>query len=126
MRHVAAVAVAALVVLAATPRAANAAEAVSYRPPVDGPVVDNFRPSASGYGAGNLGVDYATRAGDAVRAAAAGEVVFAGQVGGSLHVVVLHADGIRTSYSFLTSLFVARGQRVTAGQRVGEAGPSLH
>ncbi|MBV8386955.1 MAG: M23 family metallopeptidase, partial [Acidimicrobiia bacterium] len=42
-------------------------------------------------------MDYATAPGTEVRAAADGEVVFAGQVGGTLHVVVLHGDGIRTS-----------------------------
>jgi murein DD-endopeptidase MepM/ murein hydrolase activator NlpD/alpha-beta hydrolase superfamily lysophospholipase len=126
MRHVAAVAVAALVLLAGTPRAAADPSPVTYRPPVDGPVVDAFRPPATAFGAGNLGLEYATRPGAAVRAAAAGEVVFAGQVGGSLHVVVLHADGIRTSYSFLDAVTVARGQRVGAGEQVGMAGRSVH
>lgn len=126
MRHLAALAVVALVLLAGTPRAAAEPSPVTYRPPVDGPVVDRFRPSASGYGAGNLGVEYATRPGQAVVAAAAGEVVYAGQVGGSLHVVVLHADGVRTSYSFLATITVARGQRVAAGERVGTAAASVH
>ncbi|MEY2477119.1 MAG: hypothetical protein QOG87_2434 [Actinomycetota bacterium] len=127
MRHVAAVAVAALVLLVGTPRAAAADPSpVTYRPPVDGPVVDRFRPSASGFGPGNLGLEYATAPGTTVGAAAPGQVVFAGQVGGSLHVVVLHADGIRTSYSFLESVTVARGQQVGAGERVGVAGPSVH
>ena len=126
MRHVAAVAVAAVVLLAGTPRAAADPSPVTYRPPVDGPVVDRFRPSASGYGAGNLGIEYATSPGAPVRAAAPGEVVYAGQVGGSLHVVVLHADGIRTSYSFLDAVTVVRGQQVRAGERVGVAGSSVH
>ena len=99
---------------------------VSYDPPVAGPAVDPFRPPSSRYGAGNRGIDYATRAGEPVRAAAAGEVVFAGSVGNSLHVVVLHADGIRTSYSFLRSVRVARGQRVGAGGTVGTAASSVH
>ena len=126
MRHVAAVVVAAVVLLAGTPRAAADPSPVTYRPPVDGPVVDRFRPSASGYGPGNLGIEYASTPGTAVRAAAPGEVVFAGQVGGSLHVVVLHADGIRTSLSFLDAITVVRGQRVRAGEQVGVAGPSVH
>ena len=99
---------------------------VAYRPPVDGPLVDVFRPPASRFGPGNRGVDYATEPGTPVRAAAPGEVTFAGPVGGTLHVVVLHADGIRTSYSFLASVAVRRGQRVAADQVVGRAGPSLH
>lgn len=100
--------------------------AVRYRPPVDAPVVDGFRAPATRYGAGNRGLEYATWPGAPVAAAAAGTVVFAGQVGGSLHVVVLHADGVRTSYSFLASVAVGRGERVGAGDVVGIAGPSLH
>lgn len=99
---------------------------VRHRPPVDAPVVDGFRPPASPFGPGNRGIDYATVEGTTVRASADGQVVFAGQVGGRLHVVVRHADGIRTSYSFLAAVTVRRGQRVSAGAQVGAAGPSLH
>ena len=100
--------------------------AAAYRPPVDAPIVDRFRPPSSPYGPGNRGVDYATRPGQVVVAAAAGEVVFAGLVGRTRHVVVRHADGIRTSYSFLATVLVRRGDRVQAGQPVGTAGPTLH
>ena len=102
------------------------AAVLPYRPPVDAPVVDPFRPPESPFGAGNRGVDFATPPGTPVGAAAAGEVVFAGPVGGRLHVVVLHADGIRTSYSFLAAVTVRAGDRVVAGQEVGRSGPSLH
>lgn len=70
--------------------------AVAYVPPADAPVADPFRPPPTPFAAGNRGIDLATTRGDAVRASAAGEVVFAGPVGGRSHVVVLHADGIRT------------------------------
>lgn len=100
--------------------------AVTYQPPVIANVVDQFRPPASAYGAGNRGVDYATATGTPVQAAAPGQVVFAGRVGLGLHVVVLHADGVRTSYSFLASVAARRGQRIGAGQPLGEAGPRLH
>jgi peptidase M23-like protein/putative serine esterase DUF676 len=105
---------------------AEARRPVSYRPPVDGPITDPFRPPATPYGAGNRGVDYATKPGRMVGAAAPGDVVFAGPVGNSLHVVVLHADGIRTSYSFLATVGVRRGDRVSAGAPVGTSGSSLH
>ena len=111
---------------ALTAGAAAAAEQVVYRPPVDGPVVDGYRPPASPYAPGNRGLDYATAPGQPVGAAADGEVVFAGRIGPSGHVVVLHADGIRTSYSFLDSVGVARGERVSGGQALGTAGPVLH
>src|SRR5947209_14047512 len=118
------IAVPALGVLAllvvAVARAAPAVGASSgYRPPVAAPVADPFRPPSNAYGPGNRGVDYATAPSTEVQAAADGEVVFAGQVGGTLHVVVLHGDGIRTSYSFLSSIRVQRGDRVARGQVVG-------
>ena len=97
-----------------------------YSPPVDAPVVDPFRPPPSPYGSGNRGVDYATAPGDVVRAAADGEVVFAGRVGLSRHVVVLHPDGLRTSYSFLATVTVRRGDRVVRGDGVGTAAARLH
>jgi len=106
--------------------AAEEPSPVTYRAPVDAPVVDTFRPPATPYGPGNRGIDYATVPGEEVRAAAPGVVAFAGAVAGGLHVVVLHADGIRTSSSFLRTVEVRRGQRVAAGQVVGTAGPSLH
>ncbi|MBV8982804.1 MAG: peptidoglycan DD-metalloendopeptidase family protein, partial [Acidimicrobiia bacterium] len=116
--------VAALLVVAVT-RAAPAAAAAStggYQPPVSAPVADPFRPPSTPYGPGNRGIDYATAPGTDVRAAADGEVVFAGQVGGTLHVVVLHGDGIRTSYSFLSSIRVQRGDAVRQGQVLGTTG----
>ena len=97
-----------------------------YQPPVSGPVVDRFRPPPAPWAAGNRGIDYATAPGAPVRAAADGVVVFAGKVGGSLHVVVLHADGVRTSYSFLRSVLVHAGDSVVRGEPVGTAGAQLH
>ena len=47
-------------------------------------------------------------------------------VGGSLHVVVRHADGVRTSYSFLRSVLVHRGDEVVRGQPVGTTGDRFH
>lgn len=124
MRRLLGVAFVVLALLAASvPRAA--AEG-SYTPPVDGPIVDHFRPPPTPYAAGNRGVDFATEAGDPVHAAADGLVVFAGQVGDSRHVVVLHDDGLRTSYSFLTGVDVHRGDRVHRGDVVGRAGHDLH
>jgi len=98
----------------------------SYRPPVRAPITDFFRPPADRYGAGNRGVDYDTDPGTAVRASAAGEVVFAGAVGLDRHVVVLHPDGLRTSYSFLASVQVRRGDAVDAGTVVGTSGDRVH
>ena len=97
-----------------------------YVPPVDAPIVDPFRPPAGPYGPGNRGLEYATVPGTPVRASAAGTVVFAGQVGGALHVTVLHADQVRTSYSFLAAVDVVQGVEVGRGERIGTAGTRLH
>ena len=99
---------------------------VGYRAPVPGPVIDPYRPPSIPFGPGNRGIDYATTPGEPVGAPADGEVTFAGPVAGALHVVLLHADGVRTSLSFLSAVLVRRGQRVLAGEAVGRAGPSLH
>ncbi|HWH35013.1 MAG TPA: M23 family metallopeptidase, partial [Acidimicrobiales bacterium] len=118
--------VACALVATAVPAGAQVATPVTYRPPVDGPVIDGYRPPPSPYAPGNRGIDYATEPGQPVAAAAEGEVVFAGRIGPASHVVVLHADGIRTSYSFLQSAGVVRGQRVAGGETVGTAGAVLH
>jgi triacylglycerol esterase/lipase EstA (alpha/beta hydrolase family) len=126
-RRVAAVAVALTAVLVAGGTVPAAAEPPGgYAPPVDAPVADPFRPPPGPYAAGNRGIEYATRPGTEVRAAGDGEVTFAGPVGAALHVVVLHDDGLRTSYSFLASVGVHRGDRVERGAVVGTAGSSFH
>lgn len=115
---------------AAPPAAGSPGQAdpgtVSYIPPVDAPVGDPFRPPAGPWGPGNRGLEYDTDPGTAVVASAGGTVTFAGAVAGSLHVTILHADGVRTSYSFLADVAVVRGQRVVQGDRVGVAGDRLH
>lgn len=110
----------------ARPDTAGAQETVRYRPPVEAPVVDPFRAPATTFGAGNRGLTYDLPAGSSVRASAAGEVTFAGPVAGTLHVTVLHPDGLRSSYSFLESVGVRRGQRVDQGDLVGTAGAGFH
>ena len=99
---------------------------VHYAPPVDGPIIDHFRAPAARWAAGNRGIDYEAIPGEAVLASADGTVEFAGQVGGTLHVVVKHADGLRTSYSFLASVSVIEGQQLARGTPVGRAGASVH
>jgi hypothetical protein len=113
-------------VLAPPAGAGDDLSVVRYRPPVDGPIVDHFDPPAQRWEAGNRGIDYGVPAGTVVVAAADGEVVFAGPVAGALHVTVRHADGLRTSYSFLAETSVHAGQKVRAGQQVGVAGGPVH
>jgi hypothetical protein len=93
-----------------------------WTPPVSGQVVRPFDEPIARYAAGHRGVDFAAPAGGPVSAANDGTVSFAGDVAGSLHVVVAHDGGIRTSYSFLSRVDVRTGQRVRRGQVVGAAG----
>jgi hypothetical protein len=121
-----ALAVLGAIVVSCCPEIARALEPVVYSPPVDAAVADGFRPPPTPYGRGNRGLEYALADDTAVRAAGDGEVVFAGQVAGTLHVTVLHADGLRTSYSFLTSIAVVRGSTVKRGEVIGRAQGGLH
>jgi murein DD-endopeptidase MepM/ murein hydrolase activator NlpD len=61
-----------------------------------------------------------------VRASGDGTVVFAGAVAGTLHVTLSHADGLRTSYSFLATVEVVVGQRLRQGDRLGTSGDRFH
>lgn len=97
-----------------------------YQWPVDAPVVDPFRPPATPFGRGNRGLEFGTFEGQVVRSAGMGVVLWAGPVGGRLHVTTAHADRLRISYSRLASLAVQRGDLVSAGQLIGTAGERLH
>lgn len=120
------VAVVAALLLALPSRATAQTEVVHYVPPVDGPVVERFSAPLNRYGPGNRGIDYRTTPGTPVRASAAGEVAFAGQVGNRLFVVVRHADGLRTTYGGLARIDIAAGQRVEVDTVLGVSGGRLH
>lgn len=98
----------------------------TYRPPVDAPVVDPFRPPPRPWAPGNRGLEYGSVPGTPVGAIGPGVVTFAGPVAGTLHVTVLHPDGLRSSYSFVAAVRVAVDQRVAAGEVVAVAGEGLH
>jgi murein DD-endopeptidase MepM/ murein hydrolase activator NlpD len=91
--------------------------------PVPGAVVRSFRAPLTPYGPGHRGVDFAAAPGTPVEAAGPGTVVFAGRIGPSSHVVVLHRpSGWRTGYSFLAAVAVHKGERVRGGDVVGTSG----
>ena len=90
--------------------------------PVPGAVARPFVAPRAIYGPGHRGVDFIAPPGTAVVAGYAGVVSFAGMVAGSLHVVIDHGDGLRTSSSFLARIDVHRGDRVVRGQVIGVAG----
>jgi hypothetical protein len=49
-------------------------------------------------------------------------VAFAGWVAGSLFISIDHADGVRTTYSWLSASSVAAGDQVRAGKAIGATG----
>jgi murein DD-endopeptidase MepM/ murein hydrolase activator NlpD len=104
----------------------SAAAAATWIRPVDGPVVERFEPPPTPYAAGHRGVDFAAPRDTPVRASADGFVTFAGRVGDALHVVVQHDNGWRTSYAFLASTRVKRGDRVDQGEILGTSGGAGH
>lgn len=111
---------------AVVPANGQGAPSPVHVPPVTAPISDPFRAPETPYGPGNRGLKYDTDPGTEIRASADGEVVFAGRVAWELHVTVLHADGVRTSYSFLDEIHVVVGQRVRQGERIGLAGEVFH
>jgi len=89
----------------------SAPAAGAWRAPTTAPV---SRP----FGDGNKGFDYGLGAAHEVRAAAAGEVVYAGSgLGGYRHLVIVKHDAeFLSAYSFDRDLaVVAEGQRIKAG-----------
>ncbi|CAN7358918.1 LysM peptidoglycan-binding domain-containing protein [Phenylobacterium sp. LjRoot219] len=101
--------------------------------PLQGPVVSDFGPK--GPGQRNDGVNIGASLGSSVRAASAGDVVYAGdQVPGFGNLVLIkHADGWVTAYGHLSRVMVKMQQKVTQGQEIGQAGstggvaePQLH
>ena len=94
----------------------------TYAWPVTGPVIRPFEPPPSPYSQGHRGIDIAAPFGSVLRAANDGVVAFAGWVGGSLFISIDHPDGVRTTYSWLSSVDVSRGQSVAKGEVIGRTG----
>jgi murein DD-endopeptidase MepM/ murein hydrolase activator NlpD len=90
--------------------------------PVVGPVTRGFDPPENPFGSGHRGIDIAAPVGTPVRATAAGTVTFAGPVGGRLFVTVDHGAGLESTYSFLDSIAVRRGDVVSQGQAIARSG----
>ncbi len=89
-------------------------------PVAGGDVVRTYAPV--GQYAGHWGVDLAASIGTPVRAVLSGTVSFSGTVAGVITVTVDHGRGLRTSYSYLTSRAVRRGDVVAAGAILGKSG----
>lgn len=112
----------------------DTAKAPRFAWPIEGEIIRKFV-ARGGKAAFHDGIDVAGEQGEAVRAAAAGKVIFAGQGPKEygLTVIVYHTGRWTTTYAFLDAVTVKEGERVKAGERVGKLGetglakqPSLH
>jgi peptidase M23-like protein len=109
----------------ATTDSAEAAER-RWRAPVSGAPTRLFHLGPNPFLRGqHRGVDLAAGRGDAVRAACAGRVVFAGRVAGQ-RTVSVRCGRWRVSYAPLTRLGVRAGERVGSGARLGRAARGIH
>jgi lipoprotein NlpD len=92
----------------------------SWRWPTDGQLLETF-----GAG-GRKGLVIGGRSGQTIRAARAGEVVYAGGglLGYGLLVIVKHDDTYLTAYGNNSRLLVKEGARIEAGQGIAEMGAS--
>lgn len=90
--------------------------------PVAGPILRGFDGPDSPYSAGHRGIDIAAPVGTPFHAPEDGVVSFAGKVAGALYVSIDHADGVRSTCSWLTTITVKKGETVTAGEVIGTTG----
>jgi len=90
--------------------------------PLFGTVVHPYDAPANPYAAGHRGVDVAAPMGTPVRASAAGTVSFSGNVAGDGSVTIDHDPHLKTSYSYLGSIAVKKGQTVKRGTVIGTVG----
>jgi len=95
---------------------------IPWRWPHSGTVIAGY--SASGKV--NKGIDIAGKAGDAVRAAADGSVVYAGNglLGYGNLIIVNHNERYLSAYAHNRKIRVSEGEKVKAGQVIAELGSS--
>lgn len=104
-----------------TSGSANSAGGVTWRWPADGQIIKRFTP-----GDAVPGIEVAGNAGDPVRAAADGVVVYSGNglVGYGELVIIKHSDSLLSAYGHNSKRLVTEGQHVSAGQVIAQMGSS--
>jgi murein DD-endopeptidase MepM/ murein hydrolase activator NlpD len=91
--------------------------------PVNGPVVSGF---GWRWGRMHEGIDIAAGYGTPIRASAAGNVIYAGWMGGYGNLIIIdHGGGIATAYGHQSS-FAVGGGSVSQGQVIGYVGCTGH
>jgi murein DD-endopeptidase MepM/ murein hydrolase activator NlpD len=92
--------------------------------PVSGPVTSPF---GMRWGRMHTGIDIGVPYGTPIRAAASGQVIYAGWMDGYGNLVFIdHGRGISTGYAHQSSIAVSNGQAVTQGQVIGYVGCTGH
>ena len=88
--------------------------------PANGPILTGFD------GSENKGIDIGGRAGEPVRAAADGQVIYAGSglAGYGNMIIIKHDATYITAYGHNQRLLVAENERVRQGQQIAEMGSS--
>ncbi|MBV0932520.1 peptidoglycan DD-metalloendopeptidase family protein [Marinobacterium weihaiense] len=99
---------------------ASSSTAVQWQWPYQGRIVQAF---GRGQPA-NKGIDIAGRKGDAVKAAAPGDVVYAGNglLGYGNLVIINHSKRYLSAYAHNSRIFVREGDKVKAGEKIAEIG----
>ena len=105
--------------------------------PISGVITSRYghRSSPGGIGSTNhKGMDISAKSGITIKAAATGTVKFAGYKGSLGNLVIIKSEkGIETYYGHCSKIYVKKGQKVTAGDKIAAVGqtgaatgPHLH
>lgn len=91
--------------------------------PVSGTITSRFGANESIRDHTHKGMDIAAPAGTPIKAAADGEVTYAGWMGGYGNLVIIsHGNGIQTYYGHCSKLYVSKGETVNAGDTIAAVG----
>jgi lipoprotein NlpD len=95
---------------------------IAWRWPTSGNLISRYAPGDPA----RQGIDIAGNEGQAVLAAAAGEVVYSGNglIGYGELIIIKHSNELLSAYGHNRRRLVAEGQRVVAGQTIAEMGRS--
>ena len=98
------------------------ANGTSFRWPVRGRIISGYGTKPNGER--NDGINLAVPEGTSVKAAEAGTVIYAGNelAGFGNLVLIRHADGWVSAYAHNSSIAVKRGDKVSRGQTIAQAG----
>ncbi|WP_100076757.1 M23 family metallopeptidase [Chryseobacterium camelliae] len=108
-----------------TPKASNVAAPVANAPASKAPAERDHAPAEEDQMQFHKGLDIAVAYGSAVKAAAAGTVIFSGQKGGYGNcVIVSHGNGLATLYGHLSELIAKTNDKVKVGDVIAKSGNS--